>query len=77
LFNVESPTPKSDESWGRVKPLVAAIRTAAYFFAILYLLHSKHCSNETGTKPRQDQAKIRVCRSGSELNCGLTIAFTA
>jgi hypothetical protein len=26
-----------------------------YLFAILYLLHSKHCSKETGTKPRQDQ----------------------
>jgi hypothetical protein len=25
-----------------------------YLFAILYLLHSKHCSKETGTKPRQD-----------------------
>jgi hypothetical protein len=53
--------PGVDESWGRVKPLVAAIRTASrrnssvYLFAILNLLHSKHCSKETGTKPRQDQ----------------------
>jgi hypothetical protein len=29
LFSVESPTPKSDESWGRVKPIVVAIRTAS------------------------------------------------
>ncbi|MFT7146538.1 MAG: hypothetical protein ACJASZ_001416 [Yoonia sp.] len=26
-----------------------------YFFAIPYLLHSKHCSEETGTKTGQDQ----------------------
>jgi hypothetical protein len=26
-----------------------------YLFAIPYLLHSKHCSKETGTKPWQDQ----------------------
>jgi hypothetical protein len=56
FVHVESPTPKSDESWGRVNPLVVAIRTASrrnasvYLFAIIYLLHSKHCSKETGTK---------------------------
>jgi hypothetical protein len=39
---------------------VVAMRTASrrnpsvYLVAILYLLHSKHCSKETGTKPRQD-----------------------
>ena len=27
---------------------------SVYLFAILYLVHSKHCSKETGTKPRQD-----------------------
>jgi hypothetical protein len=43
-----------------VKPLLIAMRTASrrnssvYRFTILYLLHSKHCSKETGTKPRQD-----------------------
>ena len=26
---------------------------SAYLFAILYLLHRKYCSKETGTKPRQ------------------------
>jgi hypothetical protein len=61
LFSVETPTPKSDKSCGCVKPLVVAIRTASrrnssvYFVAIPFLLHSKHCSKETGTKPRQDQ----------------------
>ena len=45
--------------WAVVNPLVVAIRTASprnssvYLFAIPYLLHSKHCSKETGTKPRQ------------------------
>jgi hypothetical protein len=41
----------------RVKPLLIAMRTASrrnpsvYLVAIPYLLHSKHCSKETGTKP--------------------------
>jgi hypothetical protein len=41
----------------RVKPLLIAIRTASrrnssvYLVAIPYLLHSKRCSKETGTKP--------------------------
>ncbi|MCO4842853.1 MAG: hypothetical protein KC439_08090, partial [Yoonia sp.] len=52
--------------WGRVNQLVVAMRTASrrnssvYLFAILYLLHSKHCSKETGTKPRQDQFSLRM-----------------
>ena len=56
-YTPDRPTPKSDESWGRVNPLVVAIRTASrrnssvYIFAIPYLLHSKHCSKKTGTKP--------------------------
>jgi type I restriction enzyme R subunit len=29
-----------------------------YFFAIPYLLHSKHCSEETGTKTGQDQSAL-------------------
>ena len=58
--DVESPPPKSGESWGRVKPLVAARRTAScrnlsvYLGAILNLRNTKHCSKETGTKPGQD-----------------------
>jgi hypothetical protein len=32
--------------------------SSVYLFAILYLLHSKHCSKETGTKPRQDQIAL-------------------
>jgi hypothetical protein len=49
-----------DETCGRVKPLVIAMRTASrrnssvYLVAIPYLLNCKHCSKETGTKPRQD-----------------------
>jgi len=31
-----------------------------YFFAIPFLRHSKHCSKETGTKPRQDQIERRI-----------------
>ena len=52
--------PCFNENWKRSRPLVVAMRTASrrnssvYLFAILYLLHSKHCSKETGTKPRQD-----------------------
>jgi hypothetical protein len=58
--HVERPTPKSDAACGRVSPLVVAMRTASrrnssvYLVAILYLLHSKHCSKETGNKPEQD-----------------------
>ena len=68
--DVESPPPKSDESWGRVKPLVAARRTAScrnlsvYLGAILNLRNTKHCSKETGTKPGQDQqhsATVLIC----------------
>ncbi|MFT5273098.1 MAG: hypothetical protein ACI85V_003127, partial [bacterium] len=39
------------------KPLLIAMRTASrrsasvYLVAIPYLLHSKHCAKETGTKP--------------------------
>ena len=53
--------PCFNENWKRSRPLVVAMRTASrrnasvYLFAILYLLHSKHCSKETETKPRQDQ----------------------
>ena len=45
------------------KPLVTGMRTASrrnssvYLVAILNLLHSKHCSKETGTKPWQDQSE--------------------
>jgi len=52
--------PCFNENWKRSRPLVVAMRTASrrnssvYLFAILCLLHSKHCSKETGTKPRQD-----------------------
>ena len=59
LFSVESQTPKSNETCGRVKPLQIVPRTASrrnssvYLFAIPYLRQSKHCSKETGTKPRQ------------------------
>ena len=48
-----------------MNPLVVAIRTASrrkssvYLFAIIYLLHSTHCSKETGTKTRQDQWATR------------------
>ena len=64
LFSDESPTPKSNESWGRVTPRVVAILTASRrkssvnLFAIHSLLHSNHCSNETGTKPWQVQTKL-------------------
>ncbi|WP_082005767.1 acyl-CoA dehydrogenase family protein [Halocynthiibacter namhaensis] len=34
--------------------------SSVYLFAILYLLHSKHCSKETGTKPRQDQRAFDI-----------------
>jgi hypothetical protein len=34
--------------------------SSVYLVAILYLLHSKHCSKETGTKPRQDQIARRA-----------------
>jgi hypothetical protein len=62
LIQRRDATPKSEESCGRVKPLVVAIRTASarnssvYFFAIPHLLHSKHCSEETGTETGQDQS---------------------
>jgi hypothetical protein len=78
LFSVERPTPKSDESCGRVKPLLVAIRTASrrnssvYFFAIPYLLHSKYCSKETGTKTGHDQIWYLV-----QTRHGLQIAFKA
>jgi hypothetical protein len=55
------PTPKSEAACGRVNPLVVAMRTesrrnsSVYLVATLNRLHSKHCSKETGTKPRQDQ----------------------
>jgi len=54
-------TPKSDESCGRVTPLVVAIRTAsgqnasAYLFAIGSLFHSKYYAKDAGTKPGLDQ----------------------
>jgi hypothetical protein len=31
-----------------------------YRFAIPYLLHSKHCSKETGTKTGQDQGLLKT-----------------
>ncbi|WP_177209552.1 tyrosine-type recombinase/integrase [Sulfitobacter brevis] len=36
-----------------------------YLFAIPYLLHSKHCSKETGTKPWQDQLRLRALGNSS------------
>ena len=36
LFSVKTPTPKSDESCGRVKPLVVATRTASRRNASVY-----------------------------------------
>jgi len=45
------------KSFGRVSPLAVEMRTASrrnpsmYLVAVLNLLHSKHCSKETGTKP--------------------------
>jgi hypothetical protein len=36
-----------------------------YFFAISCLLHSKHCSKETGTKTGQDQRAIVANASSS------------
>jgi hypothetical protein len=59
-----------------VKPLVVAISTASrrnssvYLVAIQYLLHSKRCSKETGTKTGQDHKQRELCanttRSGLE-----------
>ena len=57
LVQRHNPTPKSEATCGRVSPLAVAMRTASrrnssvYLVAILCLLHSKHCSKETGTKP--------------------------
>ena len=51
------PHPKSEAACGCVPQLVVAMRTASrrnssvYLVAITYLLHSKHCSKEAGTKP--------------------------
>ena len=58
-----------------VKPLLIAMRTASrrnssvYLVAIPYLLHSKHCSKETRTKPRQDQSVSGRARSALKLIC--------
>jgi putative transposase len=38
-----------------------------YFFAIPYLLHSKHCSEETRTKTGQDQYDYNNVRPHSSL----------
>jgi len=38
LFNVESPTPKSDATLGRVSPLLCAMRTASRLNSSVYLI---------------------------------------
>ncbi|SEN34998.1 hypothetical protein SAMN05216227_10121, partial [Pseudorhodobacter antarcticus] len=38
-----------------VNPPASRRNSSVYFFAIPYLLHSKYCSKETGTKTGQDQ----------------------
>ncbi|MEP3052784.1 MAG: hypothetical protein ABJN03_03105, partial [Ascidiaceihabitans sp.] len=63
--------------WGRVKPLVAAMGTASrrnasvYLFAILNLLHSKHCSKKTELKRDKTSVKGEVTRTGkaASLSC--------
>jgi hypothetical protein len=38
-----------------VNPPASRRNSSVYLFAIPYLLHSKYCSKETGTKTGQDQ----------------------
>ncbi|AGI69890.1 hypothetical protein OAN307_c45330 [Octadecabacter antarcticus 307] len=65
LSSIQSPTPKSDETCGRVKPLLIAMRTASrrnlsvYPVAIPFLIHRKHCLKETGTKTAQNHAYVK------------------
>jgi len=48
-----------------------------YLVAILYLLHSKHCSKETGTKPRQDQSVVTaLIKSAQKLSRELYKSLT-
>ena len=72
------PNPKSDESLGRVRPLVVGMsiasrrKSSVYLFVILYFLHSKNCSKEIRIKPRQDQYITVVSTPQRQSRQGLT-----
>ena len=53
-------------SWSLPSALHHAETRLCIFFAIPYLLHSKHCSKETGTKTGQDQHRSLRCVSDTK-----------
>jgi hypothetical protein len=47
--------------------IVSRRNLSVYLVAIPYRLHRKHCSTETGTKPRQDHGSEGLYRSHRDL----------
>ena len=62
LFNVEMPTSKSDESWGRVNPLVVATRTASRRNLAVYFKDQAYVQRPFGIRCGWTVSNFGRCR---------------